>query len=142
MPEPVADISNFTGVFRANLTGSNRKVTKRNRQPISCASCRARKAKCDRQQPCGACTKRGDTSSCEYGAKAILPGPRSRDSAKSEAQIRLQRLEEMVSGIIQAGEKTNLPTPPTSDGSPQGLDQHDILEQGENKKGKFGRNAP
>lgn len=48
---------------------SNDKVKKtRNRVPISCEHCRKRKQKCDRQKPCGNCTKGGLADTCKYAA--------------------------------------------------------------------------
>ncbi|KAL0777730.1 hypothetical protein CaCOL14_005383 [Colletotrichum acutatum] len=66
-----ADITQFTSVFRAqSLSDGQRRVTKRNRQPVSCLACRARKLRCDRALPCGACVRRGDEGACKFGAAA------------------------------------------------------------------------
>ncbi|KAI9714185.1 MAG: hypothetical protein M1828_001200 [Chrysothrix sp. TS-e1954] len=102
----MAGLSNFQSVFRvakheqANGVGQSR-AAKRFRQPVSCTACRNRKLKCDRQIPCTSCSKRGDEASCTF-ANA---GGRQRDEAKrtSEAQARLQKLEEMVTNLISQG---------------------------------------
>lgn len=115
------DIANYTAVFRLQQpAGAHpRKVVKRNRQPVSCAPCRARKLKCDRQQPCGACMKRSEESACNFssapamGTTASAPpgaaaaangsGPsagKAGPSGRHEVQNRLQRLEEMVNGLV------------------------------------------
>lgn len=64
----MSDITQFTSVFRAqSLYHQQRRVSKRNRQPVSCLACRARKLRCDRALPCGACAKRGDGDECKFG---------------------------------------------------------------------------
>ena len=110
---PVA--SNYQNVFRINKPDtlhnghgvqSHATKARRNRQPLSCDACRVRKLKCDRQVPCTPCTKRGETSSasCSY-AKASKDGGNSSQRAsicvRSEAQLRLQKLEDMVTGLMQ-----------------------------------------
>ncbi|KAK1987181.1 hypothetical protein LZ30DRAFT_580670 [Colletotrichum cereale] len=70
-----SDIAQFTSVFRAqSLSDQQRRVTKRNRQPVSCLACRARKLRCDRALPCGACAKRGDGDACQFGTAVPLNG--------------------------------------------------------------------
>ncbi|KAK6222820.1 hypothetical protein LQW54_000629 [Pestalotiopsis sp. IQ-011] len=99
-------------VFRAQPTdGTQRKIQKRNRPPVSCLLCRTRKVKCDRQQPCERCVKSGEAAFCEYAPRAARkPRSEGRSSAdlrpKHEAmsrpvlQVRLQKLEDMVSGMM------------------------------------------
>ncbi|OHE95526.1 hypothetical protein CORC01_09116 [Colletotrichum orchidophilum] len=66
-----SDIAQFTSVFRAqSLSDGQRRVTRRNRQPVSCLPCRARKLRCDRALPCGACARRGSEEGCKFGAAA------------------------------------------------------------------------
>ncbi|KAL2876043.1 hypothetical protein SGCOL_008747 [Colletotrichum sp. CLE4] len=68
-----SDIAQFTSVFRAqSLSDGQRRVTKRNRQPVSCLACRARKLRCDRALPCGACVRRGDEGACKFGPAASV----------------------------------------------------------------------
>lgn len=101
----MSDLSNFTHVFRSQ-DGDQRKVSKRNRAPVSCVACRARKLKCDRQHPCGACTRRGESATCDFRAPHGNPSDgngRKEARSKAEAQARLQRLEEMVSGLLKQG---------------------------------------
>jgi hypothetical protein len=110
----MADLSNFTSVFKAS-TNSNR-VAKRNRRALSCSSCRNKKLKCDRGQPCSACTK--SSATCEYSyvvTKTPKPHPNN-DTAAS----RLQKLEDMVNGLMHtAPMSTFVATPPDSSISPQ-----------------------
>ena len=122
-------MSDFTGVFRARLTGdAQHRVCKR--QPVSCSACRARKLKCDRQKPvCGSCLKRDDAAACRYqrqaqaqslhfhprggngsagektsddGVGVVGSGHVERRPGKSEVASRLRRLEEMVNAFVRS----------------------------------------
>lgn len=68
----------------------------RNRpDPVSCRSCRSKKLKCDRVQPCSNCTARGIT--CNF----LVPPQRQAETsstAQSNAELlqRIERLETMV----------------------------------------------
>ncbi|KAI1129126.1 hypothetical protein F5Y10DRAFT_160306 [Nemania abortiva] len=119
-----------TTVFRAQPTeGAQRKIQKRNRPPVSCLLCRTRKVKCDRQQPCERCIKSGEASFCEYAPRAARkprgaepraqPEVRSKPEAVSRPvlQVRLQKLEEMVNGLVTSGAfaEQSLNTPSSSD---------------------------
>lgn len=132
----MSDLSSFTGVFRITDTqsgaGRRQTVARRNRTAVSCTSCRSRKLKCDRQHPCGACSRRGNAGGCHYSASAPGSGVGScvagiedgsgntsaagggvaaagrgagtgigGKSTRLEVQLRLQKLEEMVSGLMQ-----------------------------------------
>ncbi|ETI25721.1 hypothetical protein G647_02495 [Cladophialophora carrionii CBS 160.54] len=82
-------------------------VRKRNRIPLSCAPCRHRKLKCNRQSPCDNCTKRGDTASCTYAAPAARKkGSQSQNSANGtpdDMQNRIDRLEGLVLSLMTNG---------------------------------------
>ncbi|KZT21140.1 hypothetical protein NEOLEDRAFT_789239 [Neolentinus lepideus HHB14362 ss-1] len=39
---------------------------KRRRQALSCTECKRRKIKCDRAQPCGPCSRRGEIAKCQW----------------------------------------------------------------------------
>ncbi|EXJ57241.1 hypothetical protein A1O7_07588 [Cladophialophora yegresii CBS 114405] len=84
-----------------------RVVRKRNRIPLSCAPCRHRKLKCNRQSPCDNCTKRGDTASCTYAAPAARKkGNHSQNSANGtpdDMQNRIDRLEGLVLSLMTNG---------------------------------------
>ncbi|KAF7308979.1 C6 transcriptional factoral factor [Mycena kentingensis (nom. inval.)] len=41
---------------------------KRRRQALSCTECKRRKIRCDRQQPCGPCDRRGEQAKCQWSA--------------------------------------------------------------------------
>ncbi|KAI1488879.1 fungal-specific transcription factor domain-containing protein [Biscogniauxia mediterranea] len=120
-----------TTVFRAQPTdGLPRKIQKRNRPPVSCLLCRTRKVKCDRQQPCERCVKSGEANFCEYAPRAARkPRPaevRSHVDARAKhepvsrpvLQVRLQKLEEMVNGLMYNAHNQDhvvLNTPSSSD---------------------------
>ncbi|OLN82212.1 putative transcriptional regulatory protein C1F7.11c 5 [Colletotrichum chlorophyti] len=134
-PPTTSDIAHFTSVFRAQSLSSDQrpaKVTKRNRPPVSCLACRVRKLRCDRAQPCGACSKRGDAHACKFGpaqggavngsanANAVLTltaradgicsnsihrqdGKAAAGQQRQEVQLRLQKLEDMVQDLVNRG---------------------------------------
>ncbi|KAI1462754.1 fungal-specific transcription factor domain-containing protein [Annulohypoxylon moriforme] len=118
-----------TSVFRAQPTeGLQRKIQKRNRPPVSCLLCRTRKVKCDRQQPCERCVKSGEANFCEYAPRASRKtrtdarpqvDTRSRHEPMSRPvlQVRLQKLEEMVNGLVYTARNREpaLDTPSSSD---------------------------
>ncbi|THW17021.1 hypothetical protein D6D24_04135 [Aureobasidium pullulans] len=114
----MAGLSNFTSVFSAN---TDTRVAKRNRRPLSCSTCRAKKLKCDRQQPCASCVKKGEASICDYSSVASKKDQRPRPAVSQDAAAgRLQRLEDMVNGLMHAAPmSTFVVTPPDSSSSPQ-----------------------
>jgi hypothetical protein len=70
---------------------SSSSAPKRTRILFSCAACRSRKLKCDRQQPCGQCVRRGKPpEECQYAPR------REHKKVKGGMSGRLQRLEMMV----------------------------------------------
>ncbi|KAI0387148.1 fungal-specific transcription factor domain-containing protein [Hypomontagnella monticulosa] len=118
-----------TSVFRAQPTeGLQRKIQKRNRPPVSCLLCRTRKVKCDRQQPCERCVKSGEANFCEYAPRAsrkartdsrpqVDARPRHEPMSRPVLQVRLQKLEEMVNGLVFTARNREpaLDTPSSSD---------------------------
>ncbi|KAJ4249475.1 hypothetical protein NW762_012332 [Fusarium torreyae] len=69
---------------------------KRSRILLSCAPCRNSKLKCDREQPCGQCTKKGRDNQCTYA-----PKPERKRPAKGMS-ARLKRLEGMVREMMDS----------------------------------------
>ncbi len=66
-------------------------------------TCRLR---CDRSVPCGSCTKKGEIVSCEYAITDQTRRDGTRSFFKtSEAQIRLQKLEDMVTELLESSGK-------------------------------------
>lgn len=115
----MADISAYTHKFRATGDAYQQhgtgKVTKRNRQPLSCVPCRTRKLKCDRGHPCETCIKRSDENSCSYGK---TPPTQTEGGSRLKAQERLKQLEQLVMQMVgpnaQPGKQTSstASTPP------------------------------
>ncbi|EHK27285.1 uncharacterized protein TRIVIDRAFT_188169 [Trichoderma virens Gv29-8] len=70
-------------------------VKKRTRVLLSCAPCRNSKLKCDREQPCGQCAKKGRLDLCVYA-----PKPEKKRPAAKGMAARLKRLEGMVRGMM------------------------------------------
>ncbi|RYC53732.1 hypothetical protein CHU98_g12476, partial [Xylaria longipes] len=63
--------------------------------PLSCTSCRARKLKCDKQDPCRNCVRSG--SECVFPARKRIQRPRKTKNA--ELLQRLNRLESIVGRV-------------------------------------------
>ncbi|KAI0452485.1 fungal-specific transcription factor domain-containing protein [Xylaria acuta] len=63
--------------------------------PLSCTSCRARKLKCDKQDPCRNCVRSG--SECVFPARKRIQRPRKTKNA--ELLRRLNRLESIVGKV-------------------------------------------
>ncbi|KAJ9614113.1 hypothetical protein H2200_002249 [Cladophialophora chaetospira] len=105
----MSEFSSLTHKFRANIDGQQaggNKISKRNRQPLSCAPCRLKKLKCDRGHPCETCVKRGDQTSCTYGK---LPAVKASETTanggissnhRGRAQERLRHLEQLVMQMV------------------------------------------
>ncbi len=61
--------------------------------------------KCDRQVPCTTCTNSGSGPSCSYAVRPANGRERRDEGLRtSEAHLRLQKLEEMVTSLMQRTE--------------------------------------
>ncbi|KAI1337087.1 hypothetical protein F5Y15DRAFT_171018 [Xylariaceae sp. FL0016] len=73
---------------------------RRNRIPLSCEPCRARKLKCNRETPCQNCAARNESAACKFrgnkGGDAAIAGPQK----KTVMSQRLEHLENLVKGLI------------------------------------------
>jgi hypothetical protein len=56
---------------------------KRARQQLSCTACRSGKLRCNRQQPCDQCMKRGKDPSCQY----LAPPPKKKQNRNTKDRI-------------------------------------------------------
>ncbi len=84
-----------------------------------------RRLKCDRRIPCETCSKRGEAFSCKYSKAVASEKERSNDeSGASEIQLRLQKLESMVTNFIETGGKGSL----THEFSPSDGTEHNQLK--------------
>ncbi|KEZ44224.1 Uncharacterized protein SAPIO_CDS3163 [Scedosporium apiospermum] len=89
-----------------------RVIRKRNRIPVSCQMCRAKK-KCDRAHPCGNCVKRdgSSTTSCHYAATAPRKKPQTQAAAgPGDMQNRIDRLENLVLSLMHGGANVEVPS--------------------------------
>ncbi|KAI0409303.1 hypothetical protein F4802DRAFT_546137 [Xylaria palmicola] len=93
---------------------SHRRVEKRNRPPVSCEPCRARKLKCNRGLPCETCINRHRAAQCHYAANANRSTPGA--SKQREIRDRLNTLEELVSSFA-SGNSVIRPGPRGSEGT-------------------------
>ncbi|KAK4140118.1 uncharacterized protein C8A04DRAFT_40204 [Dichotomopilus funicola] len=85
---------------------TTRRIEKRNRPPLSCEPCRARKSKCNRATPCDSCTKRNQPSACHYAANVRRTDSSSnskKSSSASNIADRLKDLEALVSSLASQG---------------------------------------
>ncbi|KAG8351494.1 hypothetical protein FVEN_g10432 [Fusarium venenatum] len=79
-----------------NEQSSSEARQKRSRILLSCAPCRNSKLKCDREQPCSQCDKKGRSLQCTYA-----PKPEKKRPAKGMS-ARLKRLEGMVREMMDS----------------------------------------
>ncbi|KAH7929058.1 hypothetical protein BV22DRAFT_151598 [Leucogyrophana mollusca] len=111
---------------------------KRRRQALSCNECKRRKIKCDRAQPCGPCTRRGEQTKCQwrtlepvdkYVSRAEYEELKARSRADyEELKARFDHLETVVSRLFAApagsvpmpmySMPSDLPGPPPSESVP------------------------
>ena len=135
----MSEFSSLTGKFRAVPKESLHdsafgKIAKRPRDSHVCGQCRRSKLRCDRNQPCGTCVKRGDAASCNYprvltSAKAENSNTTTRDGV---AEDRLLHLESLVKQLMEnqaPAQSSNLhaqpETPPHLASDPTHDDQSD-----------------
>ncbi|KAK6715619.1 hypothetical protein SNK04_006569 [Fusarium graminearum] len=78
------ELARHTNTFRV----SHPQRIKRNRPTVSCSTCRARKQKCDRQQPCSGCQRRGLGGSCRF--ESISTPAKSTSAENSEMGVRTE----------------------------------------------------
>ncbi|KAH8887521.1 hypothetical protein GQ53DRAFT_725719 [Thozetella sp. PMI_491] len=85
---------------------------RRDKPILSCTFCRGRKLRCDRQSPCGACTRRGQPGECVYTCSeqdrkdAIDYRPHVRNQ---QARQRIARLEHLVTEMRDMVENSRQP---------------------------------
>lgn len=110
----MAEFASLTHKWRATPSIPNTsadKVTKRNRQPVACQQCRARKLKCNKGHPCENCLKRNEGDACVYGKTSpAVPVSTRKDESRSstlKAQERLNRLEDLVRSMVESSESND-----------------------------------
>ncbi|KAK1247876.1 hypothetical protein MKX07_000764 [Trichoderma sp. CBMAI-0711] len=104
---PIMSVARGKYLFELPPTADTQKVT--DKILLSCAPCRNSKLKCDREQPCGQCAKKGRLDLCVYA-----PKPEKKRPAAKGMAARLKRLEGMVRGMMD--EEGNLKRQPQAAG--------------------------
>ncbi|TFK24053.1 hypothetical protein FA15DRAFT_694676 [Coprinopsis marcescibilis] len=74
---------------------------KRRRQPLSCTECKRRKIKCNREQPCAPCSKRGEQAKCRWAIIEPLEKYVTR-AEYDELRVRFDALVAVVERLSQA----------------------------------------
>lgn len=77
----------------------------RQQPPMSCQSCRSRKLRCDRDNPCANCTSRGIP--CQRAQTTTATRPPSSLSPSASTQLLLKRLEAIENVISLQPERVN-----------------------------------
>lgn len=73
---------------------------KRRRQALSCTECKRRKIKCDRQNPCSPCTRRGEADRCRWATQEPIPDAISPFST-SEKFVTRQEYDMLHQKVLQ-----------------------------------------
>ena len=81
---------------------------RRDKVQLSCDPCRHRKLRCDRQQPCGACVRRGITPSCRIGCTSDAQRPVVPRQPTS-LQGRISELESLVVTLMKGQSSASSP---------------------------------
>ena len=68
--------------------------------------------RCDRQHPCGACSRRGLTNSCNYATTSSSTPDSQRSVAPRQSNSLHGRISELESLVVTLMEGQSLPTPP------------------------------
>ncbi|KAK0203294.1 hypothetical protein DFS33DRAFT_1346422 [Desarmillaria ectypa] len=92
--------------------GDEPKKRKRKRQALSCTECKRRKIRCDRNQPCAPCIRRGEQSKCLWNI--VEPTEKYATRAEyDELKARVEHLEALVERLTQSQSQTHpQPGPP------------------------------
>ncbi|TVY32822.1 Fusarisetin A cluster transcription factor [Lachnellula subtilissima] len=86
---------------------------RRDKVQLSCDPCKHRKLKCDRQHPCGGCSRRGLTNSCNYATTSASSTPDAQRSVAPRQSTSLHgRISELESLVVTLMEGQSLPSPP------------------------------
>ncbi|KAF1987702.1 putative Zn(II)2Cys6 transcription factor [Aulographum hederae CBS 113979] len=84
---------------------------RRDKVQLSCDPCKHRKLRCDRQHPCGACSRRGLTNSCNYArTSSSTPDAQPSVAPRQSTSLhgRIYELENLVTTLMQGH---SLPSP-------------------------------
>ncbi|KAI0123675.1 putative Zn(II)2Cys6 transcription factor [Xylariales sp. AK1849] len=85
---------------------------RRDKVQVSCDPCKHRKLRCDRQHPCGACSRRGLTNSCNYATTSSATPDAQRSVAPRQSTSLHGRISELENLVVTLMEGQSLPSPP------------------------------
>ncbi|KAH7152671.1 putative Zn(II)2Cys6 transcription factor [Dactylonectria macrodidyma] len=85
---------------------------RRDKVQLSCDPCRHRKLRCDRQHPCGACSRRGLPNSCDYATTSSSTPDAQRSVAPRQSTSLHGRISELESLVVTLMKGQSLPSPP------------------------------
>ncbi|KAH7157964.1 hypothetical protein B0J13DRAFT_543179 [Dactylonectria estremocensis] len=85
---------------------------RRDKLQLSCDPCRHRKLRCDRQHPCGACSRRGLTDSCNYATTSSSTPDAQQSVAPRQSTSLHGRISELESLVVTLMKGQSLQTPP------------------------------
>ncbi|KEF54839.1 uncharacterized protein A1O9_09281 [Exophiala aquamarina CBS 119918] len=85
---------------------------RRDKVQLSCDPCKHRKLRCDRQHPCGACSRRGLTNACNYATTSSSAPDAQRSLAPRQSTSIHGRISELESLVMKLIEGQSLPSPP------------------------------
>ena len=109
-PASLNSSSENSAAHPPNLTNKlHNAPSKRNRTQLSCVHCRHAKLKCDRQEPCSQCMKRGRTEQCVF--PAAKPGRKPAISMRK----RLEHLESLVKNVMTGQSPEQIDSPSLSE---------------------------
>jgi hypothetical protein len=97
---------NYVNKFRLEKNTSRIDDTSRRSRPrLTCHHCHKSKLRCDRNQPCSNCSKRGKHQTCSYEH-------RSESSRTQALEDRLGHLESILAGLQRSSYNSTVALPP------------------------------
>ncbi|KAE9366405.1 putative Zn(II)2Cys6 transcription factor [Stipitochalara longipes BDJ] len=108
---------------------------RRDKVQLSCDPCRHRKLRCDRQNPCGACSRRGLTNSCNYATTSSSSTPDAQRSVAPQQSTSLHgRISELESLVVTLMKGQSLPSPPAPESPrPSSLSFVDVFPENQDE---------
>ncbi|KAI2608018.1 putative Zn(II)2Cys6 transcription factor [Hypoxylon sp. NC1633] len=104
---------------------------RRDKVQLSCDPCRHRKLRCDRHHPCGACSRRGITNSCNYATTTSSSTPDAQRSVSPRQSTSLHgRISELESLVVTLMEGQSHQNPPAlKSARPSSLSFADVVPE-------------
>ncbi|KAF7771116.1 transcriptional regulator family: Fungal Specific TF [Agaricus bisporus var. burnettii] len=129
-PQPDPEIYADSEPDDVELHGPPKK--KRRRQALSCTECKRRKIKCDRNQPCAPCSRRGEQAKCQWHVVEPIEKYVTR-SEYDELKERVNQLSVLVNRLVHHP-AASLGAPATEAVSPyvSGASYHPLMRPPQN----------